>query len=224
MCNNITFVTRMANMDLYRKSRALIPGKYDTFAIEESDCDTYFTTAIAHTSHKWMINFDEDCFITDVGVVLNIIEFMDKNGYDYCGVPDGGVCPDRKRNNPIVPNAFFNIFNLEKIKPVIDLKEISSSKFEEFMKEYTPHSILRYKYKYDDCEPYYKFFYWLLKKGFKPLFIDADAHTDNLTVFPKFEGKRFCMHTWYARKYGGVSASARAQTQRINARMHEIGI
>jgi hypothetical protein len=134
---------------------------------------------------------------------------MDRNEIDYCGMPDGGVCPHRL-HNPMVPNAFFNIFNAYLIKKELNWEKVWETKYDEGMK-YKGNNLL-FKYNYDTFEPYYPFFFWLIKNNFKPLFLDVRNDSDGVATHLKFDGKEFATHTWYGRLYG----KDMEQTKRID--------
>src|SRR5262249_25541125 len=65
----------------------------------------------------WVINLDEDAFVLAPERLAPLVGYMEANGYAACGMPDGGVVPIR-RHNPAACNAFFNVFNLRKVRPV----------------------------------------------------------------------------------------------------------
>lgn len=156
----------------------------------------------------YAIYIDEDCFVTDFDEIISLLNYMVDNNYDTCGVPDGGVMGIRG-HNPISPNMFFSIFNLNKIRNVYNYHEVFNSKYGKDLYIHVPkHLIKTNKIIYDNFEPYYRFYFWMLRKGMKILYLDADdAHKLDLTfdtittAIKSHNSKVFAYHSWYAREY-----------------------
>lgn len=206
-------VSRSSNKKLYAKSEELI--KLDVKKIQSTSYLGGQDKALKYLLHlfdydvDWVINIDEDAFVFDSQRILNLIQYMKDNHYDYCGLPDGGIVNERK-HNPIVPNAFFNIFNVKNIK--IDRNEIYQTKFSNDLTQYIPSILKTDVYQWNTREQYYCLFFWLIKR-YKCLFLNGYEHTDGMsTILQDHEGNDFLIHTWCARTYG-VEAG---QTERIN--------
>lgn len=214
MKKNVTFMTRSMNRKLYDKMSILIDSEFRIVQVIKAKADNYFKYMFEGAETKWIVNIDEDCFINDFNQLLKLIEYMDSNEFDYCGMPDGGICPHRL-HNPIVPNAFFNIFNAYLIKKELDWTKIWETKYEENMKYKNDN--LSFKYTYDSFEPYYPLFFWLMKNNFKPLFLDVRNDEDGIATHLKFDGKEFATHSWYGRLY----EKDVEQTKRIDSFFNE---
>jgi len=206
-------VSRSENKILHTKSKEInssnierVRGKFGG----GQDAALKYLLNLFNFNDDWVINIDDDAFVFDSQRILNLIEFMHENNYDYCGMPDGGIVNER-RHNPIVPNAFFNIINVKNIK--INRNEIYQTKFTDDLKQYIP-SILKpdILYQWNTREQYYCLFFWLIKR-YKCLFLNAYEHVDGMsTILQDHEGNDFLIHTWCARTYGVEPR----QTERIN--------
>ena len=186
--------------------------------------DSVLTNWWIRLRYDYLIYVDEDCFISDVDELYKLVKYFIENEYDFCGVPDGGVIAHR-HHNPISINTFFTIFNLKSIKQVYNHKGVEKTVYTPELDKFIPHSLLKAdlpdplsaqreeigdkrpessNITYDDFEPYYKIFFWLLLRGAKPLYLDArnSALDGGLTTeVVNHLGKVFCYHTWYAREY-----------------------
>jgi hypothetical protein len=170
----------------------------------------------------WVINLDEDAFVFDNTRILKLLEFMKTAGYECCGMPDGGVCIDRT-NSPLVFNAFFNIINVKAIRDVFNHHEVENLEFDERWKSlinsnYSPTTYRlfspRHGYFY---ESYYRFFYWLLKQGFRflPLNVSRWREDDPAVILKDHEERPFLLHSWFARNYA-------QQAERFNRILHDV--
>jgi hypothetical protein len=222
---------------IYDIAMSFIDLTYKKLALTNTTADGYLYKLL-NIDASWVINIDEDAFILSNNELLNLLDFMQKNEYDFCGMPDGGVVPIRGAN-PVAMNPYFNIFNIKKIRKsfhsyknlyphlilkslcllttrrtmlremlttrrltYISMAQISSCTLGDKLKQFTPHHLMRNKYEYVDYEPYYPFFYWLLKQGFRPLYLDARMWEDNIcTMLHSYNSKPLLLHCWYAREW-----------------------
>jgi hypothetical protein len=159
----------------------------------------------------YVINIDEDAFISDKNALFSLLDYMIDNNYDNCGMPDGGVLPIRI-HHPLVTNPFFNIMNVRKIKKELTNPEIEKIEFDKpSYIEKLPEFITR-EYNFDDYEPYNKLFIWLAL-NFKTLYLNAKIHHDNIsTILLNQNGEQFLYHSWYSREFGNDNF----HTSRIN--------
>ena len=147
-----------------------------------------------------MVYIDEDCFIIDEKALLELIEYSIINEYDCVGLPDGGVVPTRK-HNPLSINQFFCILNLKEIRKKYNKDDVANTVYTEDLNRITPFNLIKHEYAYDDFEPYYKLFFWMLKLGFKFLYLDGRSYEDDLTttILKNHNNIEFAYHTWYSR-------------------------
>jgi hypothetical protein len=150
---------------------------------------------------NYIINIDEDCFITDWNVVLNLLKYTKDNSFTHVGMPDGCVHPGRS-NSWAVHNPFFNVFN------VVACSLLIRSKSKEFINSFTFYGIKkatrpkeRGTFEHNNDEPFAGLFYYLHAKG-KPLNLSAYIWADGITTELLFKEIPFCVHTWYSREYG----------------------
>jgi len=114
----------------------------------------------------------------------------------------GGVVPIRQ-HNPVSINQFFCILNLKKIREQYNLNDIKECVYTEDLRIYTPFNVIKYKYNYDDFEPYYKLFFWMLKNKYKIEYLNAYTYEGDktTTILKNHLGEDFIYHTWYAREW-----------------------
>ncbi len=205
--DEVVVVTRSVNDALYDLSGELLDPSIKRIKLQGTDADNYFY-AFNDIEADWIINLDEDAFVLDWPRIMGLLEQMKENGYDICGVPDGGVI-DHRFHNPISPNPFFSIHHNKLIKEKFDLKEIEKTVFTEDLKRFTPKGLFKenHKYEFDNFEPYYSYFFWLLKTGSRFLYLDAEAwaRDEVTTTVLDTEKKPLLLHTWFARDYDNQS-------------------
>ncbi len=199
----VVVVTRSVSDALYDLSGELLDPAIPRIKLQGTDADNYFY-AFNDIDAEWIINLDEDAFVLDWKRILGLLEYMKANEYDFCGVPDGGVI-DHRFHNPVSPNPFFSIHHNKKIKEKFDLAAIETTEFGEDLKAFIPTNLLKenHKYAFDNFEPYYAYFFWLLRSGSRCLYLDATAwQRDPVTsVVLDPEDQPLLLHTWFARDF-----------------------
>ena len=111
----LTCITRSMNDELYQMMLSLCPPDWRFIKVEESSAAGYLDYLFSTDfSTRWILNLDEDCFLANYQYIHDLVEFMEKGDYDYCGVQDGGSIPVRI-HNPLVSNPFLNLFDSKKI-------------------------------------------------------------------------------------------------------------
>jgi len=117
-------------------------------------------------------------------------------------MPDGGVIYHRA-HNPVAINQFFCVLNLKRIREKYDVNIVNSVRYTADLEKYTPYNKLKpgSTICYDDFEPYYKLFFWMLKNNFKIEYLDANSFPGDTvtTILKNQNGIDFAYHTWYAR-------------------------
>jgi len=202
--------TRQSNKVLYRKMLNTINNiecdklSFNTFHYKLENAPTKYLLHLQSLNYDYAINLDEDCNVFSNEELLSLLNFMDKNNYDYCGLADGGAISHRK-HNPISMNPFFNIFKVKTIKQKIHLFDstnysaISNDAIEKF-KSLKIENLNENDIQYDEFEAYYPFFSFLLMQDFKPLYLTGTTYSDNISTIVKFNNP-FLIHSWYARQY-----------------------
>lgn len=148
----------------------------------------------------WIVNCDEDCFVTKRDYIADLIGYMDAYQYDYCGMPDGGVQYHRS-NSWANMNPFFNIFNMDVIRPVY--QQWARRDIDQF--QYVPAPTppgLTFPYAHNYNEPFASFFYWL-HAHFRPLYLQASTHRDGISTIlhSPLGDVPLVYHAWYSRYY-----------------------
>lgn len=212
---NIKIYTRSINYELYKKSRHTISLPYPHKRLINTTGDGYFYQLFSDTNCDIAINIDEDAFVINDNGILELIEFMVKEEYIYCGMPD---CITARHGNPIVTNPFFNIINIKKIREKLDRAEIDNFDYGKYKQELInrlPSNINCKNGSFEpfDIESYYTLFLWLAYH-FKPLYLDADVFADGIsTVLKNHIGHPIVLHSWYSREYRKDAQ----QTERIES-------
>lgn len=200
--NRIVIATRSMSVELFSLSENLLkPLELRHLALTNTEADEYFYKLV-DLDADWVINIDEDAFVTHPQRILDLLLYMKKEGYACCGMPDGGVFSHRF-HNPVVQNAFFNIINIGQIKEEFSKEEAKSLVHIKEYEDYLPSALIRSEYKFDNFEPYYPFFFWFLKHKKKILYLDAlEWNRDKTsTILLDHLGKPFLIHCWYSRVF-----------------------
>jgi len=212
---NIGIITTVNNLSLYRQTVAFFPENFKIFIIDGSD-GLYGLSSfklmfkkLRKQRLKWLAIADEDVIFVNPDAVLSIINSMESNNEDVCGVRDGGILSWRNKN-PNLINPFFCILNLEKIYSIYDEKKFLQNQYiieNEFNDDLTD---LPFEYDKNSLfENYYCFFLWLRRNNFRFKFLNAESSNfendlETTTVFD-INNKIFLYHTWYARTYGKIN-------------------
>lgn len=178
----VKIYSRSFDLRLYRNAKGLWEGIdcVDIVRLTDQSADGYFYTMLKDEDCDIAVNIDEDAFVTDPQAVNDLVRLMQEEGYANIGCPDAGEGLPRS-GNPKVTNPFFNILNLRLIRSKFDRAAL---------KAYT-----------EDYEPYYPFYLWLAD-NFRTLYLPAQKHSDGIsTILYDLQGRRICMHSWYARFY-----------------------
>lgn len=224
----IKIVTNFQNEELYSKSLEFYKDLgFEMIGINGSNgfygfpFFNYMMTDEYFSDCDWIIYVDEDCFVTNKNAILNLLDYQIENNFHCSGVPDGGVISHRF-HNPISIIAFFMIINIgamrKKYNPFVaknmvyghDLDKYiphwlinTNRPYEEKFKKTIAPGYIPYGVIYDNFEPTYKLFFWLLRNNYNMLYLNAyDYLNDDLTTIVKnHEGVDFIYHTWFARKW-----------------------
>lgn len=204
--NKIKIVANSLFNDLYLRTKPFYSSLYESIVVsgENGLYSLSFLLRMINDEKyadiDYMVYIDEDCIITNPTALSELIQYAIENRIDCVGMPDGGVVSIRS-HNPISINQFFCIVNLRKIRENYDHDQILSTVHFSDLEKYTPTHLMRFDYKYDDFEPYYKLFLWMRSHAFNFLYLDAYClDIDNITtVLKNHKGVDFAYHTWYGR-------------------------
>lgn len=215
----IKVYTRSMNDTLYKKSMSFLDLSFPKVRLQGTSADGYLVDLIMDEEADIVINIDEDAFVFDTSILINLVDYVIQNGYANCGMPDGGVVHLR-HFNPLVTNPFFNVFNTKLLRTKIrEYKEHDYNVHKESFIEKCPLEMLKGAYEYVYFEPYYPLLIWI-NQNFKTLYLNANTHQDGLTtILEDYNAQPFLMHTWFSRFYGLDIK----QTIRINNRIIECG-
>jgi hypothetical protein len=196
--------TRYNNEALYTKAQSLCP--YPIIKGEGfnhwKDAATYLEWLIEQ-GDECAMNIDQDCFITDVSVLEELIADFKSGGYTHAGISDGGCLSGRNNISWAVMNPFFNLFASTAILPKgMDFtkhwKDIRDFGFRPDFNHFKPSFIPEYETSMH--EPFNGFFNWLFEYG-RPMWLHGDLHSDGISTVIKYNDKPFALHSWYSRQY-----------------------
>jgi hypothetical protein len=219
--SKIAIITTLINKKLYEKSHLLFPENTIRYIIDGTngmfgiDSIFYMMKKLKGKGIEWLIMADEDVLFLNPNNIFPIIEKMKKEDYLISGVRDGGVVSNRTYS-PYLINTFFSIINFKELESIWNKKEIlknqyiDKGEFKENFDELTESYDINSLY-----EPYYCFYFWLLRKGKKILFLEASKFSDDddkTTIVYGLDKTILLYHTWYARSYGNNDR----HTKRIN--------
>jgi hypothetical protein len=206
----VAVATRSMNDHLSRVSGDLVrldalreraPEKFERCCLRGTDGLGYFRDLLAIDS-DWVVNLDEDAFVLDPQELVRLVGHMDLHGYAACGMPDGGVVRIR-RHNPVACNAFFNVFDLRRLRPVWQYWErvVAARHRGEYEAGVAPFA-RRTPYAFDQFERYYGVFFSILQAGEKILYLDGEEWQDGVsTLLKSHAGKPLLVHCWYTRNW-----------------------
>jgi len=210
--NNVKIITNYQSDELYSLSKSFYENvNFEKIGVKGSN-DFYSFNFLDNiiTDNQYqdidiMIYIDEDCFITNTDNLMSLLEYFIDQKIDCIGAPDGGVIKIRT-HNPISINQFFCILNLKTIRQKYDKNEILKTIYTEDLEQYTPYYLLKKDivFNYDNFEPYYKLFFWMLKNNYKIEYLDAYSFSEETTttILKNHLHEDFAYHTWYAREWG----------------------
>lgn len=140
--NGVWFATNSIRTDegsLFEKSynlyNSLIDENKDNFMLVNGTNCNYGYFCFLDLIYKCMFDFnhkdvrhiiyiDEDCFISDIEVLYELVKDFISSEKAFAGVPDGGVVCHRNHNH-IAINTFFTLFNIDIIKKLINCQNIN---------------------------------------------------------------------------------------------------
>lgn len=203
----ITVYSRSCNVELYGKMRMLIPPTVQ--CIRKDNYQQWWEASdyihhIFENGTGWVVNVDEDAFIKDWVKIEQLISYMERSGFDYAGMPDGGVCPHRCRSW-VVMNPFFTVFNMDSIRAKRKSLDhpnwiLNSCGFYPEMENTKP-EFIKGVYNHDNVEPFSGIFYWL-HRYLQPLYLNAYTHNDGVSsLLHDHTGEIIVNHAWYSREF-----------------------
>lgn len=224
---NIKIITASQSNELYEHSKSFYNElEFEKICVKGFANFSFFDYVLRDNKFSdcdWVIFLDEDCFITNINAMLDLLNYQIDNNIHCSGVPDGGVISHRF-HNPLSINPFFSIMNVGEIRKKYNsnLNNVYSMHYDHDLDKYIPHELINVErphyekfkrtvnpdYKpygviYNDVEKYYKLYFWLLRNEYKILYLDGyDYENDDFTTVAKnHNGVDFAYHTWFARDW-----------------------
>ena len=208
---NIAILTTIINPGLYDKSAQLFPkgmqryvidGRHELFGI---DSIYLMMKRLRGKGIDWLVMADEDVLFIHPDYIHDIIADLTQTGEILCGVRDGGQIPNRTYS-PYLINTFFSVVNFRKLESMWNAAEVKKNQYVNPGEFDTALSSLPGQYDVSSLyEPYYRFYFWLLRKGEKIRFLHAIKpfeDDDKTTLVYDTRNREMLYHTWYARLYG----------------------
>jgi hypothetical protein len=204
-----TIVITSLNSELLSLCRCFIPPDVRVLVIDGQDGRRALRSigyAIENVEDDRAILLDEDAFILDFSRVQRLLEWGASEDLACIGMSDGGVLPIRQ-HNPNAMNPFFNIIDLAVIRSLWDPAAILSHQGDGATMTSTlpPQNVLTpgVPYNFDDFEPYYCFYFWLVSNGLRLDWLSGSTHTDGIsTILHDKACEPLLIHTWYGRCFG----------------------
>lgn len=193
--NKVVLVRSVIHPELYEMTKSydyieIVKGNNNFYG--KDIIETIFFKQDFCLYYKYVCFIDEDCVFSEEGL-NSIIQMMESSDVDIVGVPDGG-CVEMRKHRPDVPNLFFTVIKTSKIRNI---------NFDEYNSYEVKNGYECDSFKYDNFEPYYKFFCYLTY-GLRLNFFNLNAKQsdiDNITTEVYFDNKLVAAHTWFARLY-----------------------
>ncbi len=217
---NVAIITTVSNFSLYEHTVNFFPSGIKIYVVDGTKgfygirSLLFFIDKLRNSEIEWLVMADEDVIFTNPESVFDLISFMKEKNYTTCGMRDGGTLHWRGEN-PYSINTFFSVLNLKEIKTVFNRKEILANQYiNENENLGNLKNLNSCNYKTDSLfEPYYCFYFWLLRNDKKILYLDATGpDKDETTLVFDHKGKELLYHAWYSRFYNIESR----HTDRIN--------
>lgn len=177
----IAITTRSCNDLLYNRMEEFLAKEITRIRYmgmnHWSDALTYLEKILL-LDYDYVINIDEDCYVTDFNAIYQLIEHMSQTGSTHYGMPDALIYHPLRNNSTSVHNPFFNIFDVKMCAEIWATKP-----------EVTDEICTM-----DEC---FNALFLKLNHYGKSLQMDTKTHKDGITTVTPF-----LMHTWYSRTYG----------------------
>jgi hypothetical protein len=228
----IAIATRSMNETLYAASGELLPHRGPLPAgldiprvrLTGTDGLDYFRR-LAEIDADWVINIDEDAFVLDPQRLWGLLEAMEHGGYAASGMPDGGVVQIR-RHNPTVCNAFFNGFDLRRVRRAWkQWDRVVAAKHRQSYEAHVAPFARRTTYSIDNFERYYGAFFSLLEAGERILYLDAEDWEDGVSTLLKDpNGAPLLIHCWYSRHWEFSYHTRRRYARAVDAARRAQGL
>ncbi|MCB0447741.1 MAG: hypothetical protein KDD03_09560 [Gelidibacter sp.] len=219
--DKISFLTTVSNFKLYKKTSIFYPPNADRYVIDGREgmygiqSIIYMMDVLKDKDIDWLIMIDEDGILIDYKNILDLIVYMDEHEYMVCGMQDGGVNPIR-HHSPIAINTYFSIIDFKTLKQIWNADEVLNNQYIHKGEFKISKDFIKYEYEAESLfEGYYCFYFWLLRNGYKILYLNAENPIEGdiySNVLFNHLDKPILYHTWYARVYG----KTKMHTKRIN--------
>lgn len=191
---NVVIITRSCNSAYYAMASYTFPNSFDKVRCTQysrwQDAFWYLKNEIIYQSrsYDYLINIDEDCFITDYYKFIDAFHYFVDGGYTNAGLQDTFDNIPHRFNSPEIHNPFLNFFHLKKCAEII--KDIEPDE--------------------NTLEIYNPIFEALNEKG-KPMhFPKPETLEDGITT----KGE-FYIHTWYSREKSHIERIVNIYNQHI---------
>lgn len=208
--DRVTFVTASMGTKWTAYSQALLSLHFpnwrriviDGFANWEP---LYFTSLFKKVDSEYVVLVDEDCFILGDQQLTGLLDYMDQHPeIAITGTPDGGTF--HRDYNPVACNTFFLIIRSLAVKQIEENSNWRTLQYSDVahMADLNHLPLLDDKRTdFQKSEPYYPFFWWILKSGSKIRYLVP-------TVEPKTLSSAFAthdqqtplfLHMWWLREW-----------------------
>jgi len=219
----IIFVTTTLGTKWLDKQRKIIKGFFpdsDHLIISGNEnwpySWFYWIDELKNRKAKWFVHIDEDCFLTDKNLLIELIEKMDNEGYSLSAVSDG--YHHYRGANSVAINSFFMVGKVDDIVSLdFNLKEVEfwmegkgwKNNLDIYYDEEKhgfdfnyPHEIMENDSDRSyEQEPYYALLWMLKERGKKFYYLYPHFDQRFKSTNPRIDkdSKDIAIHMWYTR-------------------------
>ncbi len=200
-----TIIIPSMNPILCEKALSFIPPEWPRIVKDGNPTRHFEELKGLDIKTRWAINVDEDCFLINPRLVVELLQRMEREGYDTAAIQDGAS--HMRYHNPVLFNPFFFAFDVKKLQAVKKqcVDPVAESRQYEHLVKYRD-----LPYKFDGFEPYYPFFVDLLHAGMRPLYLPSrpfhefpqdGTNIEKPSILLDPDGRELAVHAWYSRLY-----------------------
>jgi hypothetical protein len=165
----------------------------------------FFVEVARRLTTEHVVLVDEDCFLFERDQLVALLDLLESEpGTAVVATPDGGTF--HRDYNPVACNPFFAIVNraaLLAATSAADWRQLQYSDVEAIANADHVALLDRSRMKYELSEPYYPFFWAILRSGFKIRYLLPDLNKELLASELNIDGaaRPLLIHMWWLRKW-----------------------
>lgn len=168
-----------------------------TRVVEPCEMGEEFLARLHTRDADWVVLVDPGAFLVAPNRLIELLRFMEQEGFVCSGMPDGGVLKLRS-GNPLVAHPFFIALHAKKLRQVFKKKAISDDTLKPNPAELLPRHLIRYPYSLRAKGSSDSFFFALHNRALPILWLDAVqwVRDPGSTILADHQRRPFLIHTW----------------------------